>query len=33
MMNDFSNVDKVFSNGGMKLVSEIRLENIRVIEN
>lgn len=30
LMNDYISVDKVFSNDGMKLVSEIRLENIEV---
>lgn len=30
MMNDYTNVDKVYSEDGLKLVSEIRLENIRV---
>lgn len=30
LMNDYMSVDKVFSNDGMKLVSEIRLENIEV---
>ncbi|RYM31503.1 hypothetical protein ERX46_16490 [Brumimicrobium glaciale] len=30
LMNDYLSVDEVFSNDGMKLVSEIRLENIEV---
>lgn len=30
LMNDYLNVDKVFTNDGLKLVSEIRLENIEV---
>ncbi|WP_107039197.1 DUF6503 family protein [Brumimicrobium mesophilum] len=30
LMNDYMSVDKVFSNDGMKLVSEIRLENVVV---
>ena len=30
LMNDYMSVDKVFANDGMKLVSEIRLENIVV---